>query len=155
MNPQSLLGDLYHDGWKIISLKRHHFLRQAVSLLIVKQRSKWHDTYPNALKGLKLTLNCERLLGKLKSRERYFQKETDILANIPHLALFYEDHLLKAESHQNTLDRVFDYLGLDSVPVNTKLFRTSSDNFADFIENYDEVVNVISQTKYAKFLHDL
>ena len=82
-------------------------------------------------------------------------KEKKIIEALPHITIAYERDLLSAEQHQATADKIFDYLGLASVAVKTKCVRTSSDNLADFIENYEEVVNVISQTKYAKFLHDL
>ena len=50
---------------------------------------------------------------------------------------------------------VFDFLGIDSVPIKTKMAKTAaSSNLSDIIENYEEVERVISQTPYAHFLEE-
>ena len=84
----------------------------------------------------------------------YLSMEKQILDDlkIPYITIVYEEDLLPGDKQQKTMDRIFDYLDLPSVSVRTNLVRTTSDNMSDFIENYEEVVNIISQTKYAEFL---
>lgn len=84
----------------------------------------------------------------------YLSMEKQILDDlkIPYITIVYEEDLLPGDKQQKTMDIIFDYLDLPSVSVRTNLVRTTSDNMSDFIENYEEVVNIISQTKYAEFL---
>jgi hypothetical protein len=84
--------------------------------------------------------------------EKVVALEKKCLSNIPHLEIIYEDDLLSSEQHQKTINKVFSYLELDSIKVQTTLQKTSSDNLVDDILNYEEIVDFISQTQYAHFL---
>lgn len=154
LDPQNFLDGLHQGGWKFIYLTRENLLRQAISWSIAMHRNKWSDTKETHQK-FKVVLDTETILQQINLRERERLEEQRILQEMPYLALTYEEGLLRAEQHQNALDKVFDYLGLNSVPVKTRLFRTTSDEMTNFISNYDEVVHFISQTKYARFLEDL
>lgn len=150
IDPKKFLSNLHKNGWKIIYLRRLNILRQSVSVIIAQTRQKYYDTSANPLKGI--YIECDELIGWLERREINLMKEKEALDGLPHIRIVYEEDLLRAEKHQKTLDTIFDYLGISSVPVKTKLARISSDQMPDFIQNYEEVVCVISKTKYAKFL---
>ena len=148
------LRNFHRRGWKIIYSKRENRFRQEISSLIGNQRDKWSDTSAEPLAGQTFYIDCQELLESIEAREKYAAQEQDLLAGLPHLTIVYEKDLLHAAHHQATLDRVFDYLGVPSVPVKTTLVRTSRNKLADIVSNYEEVVRFISQTKYAKFLDD-
>ncbi len=154
IEPEKFILNLFRDGWKIINLKRNNLLRNEISTLVAYSRDKWHSTSESSLNNKKITIAPEQLLEGIERREIYQIKEQEILKNIDHIKVIYEEDLLPAENHQKTCDRIFNYLGLDSVPVKTKLVKTTSNQLSDVIENYEEVVEKLSQTKYAKFLHD-
>ena len=75
-----------------------------------------------------------------------------MLRDISKLTLTYEDNLLKPETHQDTMDRIFDYLGLQSYSVNSDLVRITSNEFRDFISNYDEFESRIVNSPYSMYL---
>ena len=154
IDPEKFLLNLYRDRWKIIYLKRNNILRSQISALLGISRNQMHATSKSKLKNKKIIINCEQLLVGLQRREIYQIKEQEILKNLDHIKVIYEEDLLLTENHQKTSDRIFNYLGLDSVPVKTNLVKTTSNQLSDVIENYEEVVEKLSQTKYAKFLHD-
>ena len=150
--PHTFLLDLYQHDWKIIYLKRENSLRQAISFLIAKARNEWVGTKKNTLQG-KIHIDCDELLAKIARLEIALQKDDEIVAPVPHLTLAYENHFINPSQHQATLNKVFEYLSLDSVPIHTEMRKTSSsDNLADIIENYEEVEKRISQSKFAQFL---
>jgi len=154
LNLKKWMVKLDRNGWKIIHLQRRNVFLQAISFLIAKQRNQWKDRLDNPLKGSKFYINSDKLIKEIQKRESCLVRENKALEQLHYITITYEDDLLKAEQHQKTAERVFEYLGVDSVSVKTKYKRTTSDNMSDFIENYEEIVSVISQTKYEKFMDD-
>ncbi|MBE9126705.1 MULTISPECIES: Stf0 family sulfotransferase [unclassified Coleofasciculus] len=155
-NPEAFLFNLHKNGWKIIYLKRKNILRQAVSRMLANRKNQWHLTSQDKKNKTpsKAYIDCDELIKQIQDGEMYLEKEKEVLdnLNLPYITILYEDDLLKTEKHQETLNRIFDYLGLSSIPVKTQLVRTTSDQLSDFIENYEEVVKAVRQTNYAEFL---
>ncbi|MEB3359107.1 MAG: hypothetical protein VKK04_20440 [Synechococcales bacterium] len=152
LDPQQFLQTLHQRNWKIIYLTRTNVLRQSLSSLVGAIKNQWHIRSSSAADRSKVHIDCDRLLAELNSRQRYSQQEETILSTLPHIKVVYEEDLLIQEHHQPTLDRIFAYLGVESVPAKSKLKRTSSDRIADIIQNYDELVNTLQGTPFAEFL---
>lgn len=152
VNPKHFFLRLHKKGWKIILLQRLNPLDQALSSLIAKKRRKWHDKSPNALTDLYFKLDGQEIIKLIKKIEATKKQEIEILRNIPHLKLTYEGHLLYPENHQNTLHEIFNYLGVSSVPVKTKFYKISPHNKKEYIENYDEIIQIIRSSEYAYLL---
>lgn len=153
--PEQFLQQLLDDGWKIIYLKRENLLRHGLSLITARQRKKFHvPAGNNKVIKQKVNVDCDLLLAQMKDREEYLQVDEKILSNLPHLTIVYENDLLKEENHQATVDRICEYLGIDSVAVKAPFARLTPDNLSELIENYQEVIDVLNKTKYAHFLAD-
>ena len=168
-DPKQFMHELYKQGWKIIYVKRGNILRQEVDVLILKFKLqhnlrqkvnqgfhiqwKRKSNYAPSKRG-KAYIDIKFLIERMNIREMYLAQEEEILKNLPHINIVFEDDLLRAENHQRTLDKIFDYLDLPSVPVKTIFVRAASKRLSDSVQNYEEVVRAISQTKYAKFLED-
>lgn len=151
-NTANFLSTLHSQNWQIIYLKRNNTFRQSLSTIVAAQRGKYHFESGEKIENYKVKIDFDILFKTLSDREKFLLEEQKALANLPYLSIIYENDLLNEEAHTRTADRIFNYLGLDSHPVSTKLIRTTSDHLSDFIENYDELVEIISKTKYAKFL---
>ena len=154
LEAQTFFSDFHQQGWKIIYIRRKNSLRQAVSFLIAQQRNEWVGTPKNTLTG-KFPIDPNELASKIGRIEQAVQKEQELLGPFAPLNIIYEDDMLSAEQHQTTLERNFDFLSIDSVPVKTNMAKTtSSSNLVDTIENYEEVEKRIRQTPYAQFLEE-
>lgn len=140
--------------FQIIYLRRKNFLRQALSVIIGIQRNKWHDTKAAPLSGKKFHVDCNELLERIRWIEIYENKEKEMLRGLDYLFIHYEEDLLDPQNHQKTLNKIFHFLRVDPVPVDTAYVRTSTKNLSDYIENYEEVVDVINNSKYSIFLND-
>ena len=154
---KKFMHELHSQGWKIIYLKRRNILQQAVEQLMLKfhlyERLFWF--WKKApLKQDIVYLDCKKVIKRIKKDEIYSAQEAEVLANLPHLSIVFEDDLLRVENHQKAIDKVFAYLGLPSVPVKTIFVKTFAEQQSISIQNYEEVRQAISQTKYAKFLED-
>ena len=150
--PLKFIENLSRNGWKIIYLKRNNVLQKAISDLSANTRKQWHDTSETPLIKAPVPIDCQKLIKLLEWYEKINKQEQQIIQRIPSLQLIYETHFLNSDQHQKTLDSIFSYLGTYSVPVNTKLRKISSQNLADDIQNYEQVVNFIKTTKYSQFL---
>lgn len=153
--PEIFLRDLQQAGWKIIYLERKNQLRRIISWYVAKERGDAEyriDQGP--LKLQQVVVDSNRLVQDLEQKEAASNMEKEVLKDIPHLKICYEEDLLNEALHQTTLNRIFDFLNLDAVPVGTELQKICADSLNHIIANYDEMAQVIGQTKYAHFLTD-
>ncbi len=151
------LSDFHENGWKIIYLRRKNLFRRKLSAKMAIAKNKWLYTSDNRLESsqsVKFHWDCDELLASLEDADRREQKDTEVLGQLPYLEIIYEDELSKAEQHQKTADKLFDFLGVQSATIHTNMVKTPFQSPEEIIENYDEVVTFLSQTKYAHFLED-
>ncbi|MDY6786012.1 MAG: hypothetical protein SW833_26270 [Cyanobacteriota bacterium] len=151
-SPEDFLWKLHQDGWKIIYLQRLNIFRQVVSNLVAQSRGKWHEKHQEKLQRSQVSIDLKELMQQLKRYDNNLVQAQKMLQKLPYCEITYESDLLNADNHQNTLDRIFDYLGVESVPIKAQLKKVSQKSLDQDIENYQEVVDFISQTNYAKFL---
>lgn len=154
------MHDLHRRGWKVVYLKRHNILRQALSIMVLEhrkalghQKAYRYDPSQGPLELAKLHVDPEDLLRRLQSRESELAEARLLLHTVPHLPLVYEEDLLEPETHQRTANKLFDYLELPRVTVKTRLAKIGKDNLADTIGNHDEVAAALAHTRYAPMLH--
>jgi hypothetical protein len=151
-NPRRFVEDRHDEGWKIIYLKRLNILRAAISNFIAARHRRYSLPKDDGTTLSKTYIDCDELLNLLNWYQRIADQEAEVLADIPHLKLIYEEDLLDPTRHQRTLDAVFAYLGAGATAVQAKSARTGLDRLADYIENYEAVVMFVGRTQYARYL---
>ncbi|MCK5523308.1 MAG: hypothetical protein KAI83_09265 [Thiomargarita sp.] len=154
---KDFLSDLHNNGWKIIYLRRKNRFRQKISSKIAISRNQWlysskSNSEPST--SFKVHVDTQELLTELENAENAALKDKADLKEIPYIEIIYEDDLLKAGQHQKTADKIFDFLGVQSAPVETNMIKTPYQNLAEVIENYDEITALLSKTKYAHYLEE-
>jgi LPS sulfotransferase NodH len=158
-NVAEFLSYLHQQDWKIIYLRRNNYLRQSVSSMLAVQRRLWKSSQTEHLNSdgveHKYTLDCSALLRWLNKRQIYRKQEQLALSGLPFLELVYEHDLRGCDQHQKTAERIFDYLGLDSVTVKSSLKRLGSNNLVEQIENYEEVVAMLESSQQMHFLDQI
>jgi LPS sulfotransferase NodH len=153
--PRQFLSDLLAENWKIIHIQRENILRQGISLLTARQRKKFHiKSKKQKPSDRKVWIDCDLLLRQMIDREAYQKADAEVLAGLPHITVTYEQDLLSEAQHQPTIDRICRYLEIPIAPVQTTFVRLTPDKLSDLVENYDELVNVISKSPYAGYLED-
>jgi hypothetical protein len=155
-DPAAFLGRLYIEGWRLVHLVRQDRLRQALSLAIARQRRVFHHTQPTSPpRPDPMRINPEHIVVGMRVMDARLREERAALAGLPHLALAYEDNLLRPEQHQTTLDRVFDFLGVERAPVTTRYGRIGTDGLADQVANLDEIYQAVRATGYVSLSREL
>jgi len=154
IDPKEFLRRHREQDGKIIYLRRQNIVRQAISSLIAMETGLWRSDRRayEARRKQRFHIDCDALLQNMKWRETMLAQERQVLEEIPHLPIVYEQDLLDARRHQVTLDRVFDFLGVARVAVRAGLMRVSPDRLADIVENVDEVLKTLAETPYASQL---
>lgn len=151
-NYDIILKNLSDKGWKFLHLKRDNFLRHKLSNLLMAETKISHIRNGDNFIPKKIKIDCKVLMEGIKYSEEVERTEEENLKLIPHLKIQYEKDLVDNSKHQETADRIFEYLNLKPHKVNTNLKRITSENLEDVILNYDEVYNYFKNTEYNKYL---
>ena len=146
------------EGWQVIYLKRANVLRHALSDIRSEKTRIFHHTgekEEGKLKSArkeKVTITEEELFRTIRFREKCLEQEKEALAGIDHMVIEYERDLLEDDSKLNTMDRVFDYLGLKPHTCSTAMKKVTSRNISDIVENHQEIIDSLTGTPYEEYL---
>lgn len=152
-NPRQFVVDLINNNWKMIYLKRNNLFRHAISNIMAKKRGYFHlDKNQNKPSSEKIYIDYDDLMQRMTNREKYLEIESKILEGLNYIEIVYEEDLINPLKHQTTVDKIYNFLGIQSYPISTNLQRTVPDNISSLIQNYDEIVSSLKDTKYANFL---
>lgn len=131
-------------GWKIIHLKRDNILDQVLSNQVAHLRKKWHASSDDAAQeesqsGL-FEVDKEDALNRLIYISNANKEQQNSMNAIPHFSVHYENDLKEQSQHQYTLNKVFDFLELDRIRLDTPdLLKTFNKPYSEIVSNYDEV----------------
>ncbi len=125
-DPGAFLRGLHGSGWSVLYLWRRNLVRQALSNFAAKQRGSFHERGgPASL--VPVRVDTVRLLRECRWRDYQYQRELEVLRDIPHESFCYESDLLDNSRWQESADRAFAHVRLRSHPVTTTLRRLSTD----------------------------
>lgn len=152
------LKKLMGQGIMCIHLERTNILRQVTSWIIADERKK--ENYQNYKKGQKpiklssIEIDPEKLMFKMREFKAKQDFAREAVKGFPHLYLSYEKDLRDEKIHQQTLDKICDYLGIDTAKVITRFSRVSPPEMSTYITNYAEVIQYLSKTEFSIFLDE-
>jgi len=145
LDPAGFLHKFASNGWKIIYLRRRDIVQQSISAILAVQRGIWVSRNPDAALQSPIVIDIPRVIARVKRRQLHLALEAEILASLDHLALTYEQYLQQPASHQQTADRIFDFLDVKSVPVTAATHPTTPNKLKCVIANYAPLMERISR----------
>ncbi len=137
----------------VINLFRRNSLKRLISLTSM-ERSGVVALRSNDVKAKgsrKLNLPIDNLLPQLKIFESEKNQQFDLLKQIDSqriLNIAYEDYFSSAESQKQYNQKIFAFLNVSDMKVQSNLTRILPDKLADKIENYQEVAQALHGTEY-------
>lgn len=149
--PEDVMRALHERGWRFVALTRRNVFRAAISSQLALQQHRYHDRREMQAHPPDAVLAVPRLVTQMEKNLATNELVASLLAPYPHLALVYEDDLLDRAHHQRTADRVFDFLEVPRVRVETTLVRTGRRDLS-YIANLPAVVAALRGTRFAPFL---
>jgi len=152
LRPARVIHILHKMGWKIIYLKRNNIIRQVISEIIATDTAQWHRTEDDTMNERKFHISVDKFIAGIAGRLALRETESNILRTLPHFTLNYEESLENKADWQNSLNNVFQYLGVKEAFVQSKLRKMYDRPYSEMIQNHDELLEAIKNTKYSKLL---
>lgn len=150
-NPE-LLIKLILDRYTIVHLVRQNYLDILISRASLEQNNAVHSKEIQ-IKTKQVILNPLLLVQELEKLERNHKIFRTVLKlmPLPVLEITYES--LQVDKNK-ILGSIADFLQVDStfMGFKSKLKRVNQGGYEEKISNYDQVVEILESTKYAKFL---
>jgi hypothetical protein len=150
---KDFIENLHNSGWKIIYLKRNNYLKATISTILAEKRKYYQKKGNKVINLEKVSIDVEELYKKTKGRERAAELEKEWLIGCDYCYVNYENDLLNSNMHQDTLDRIFQFLEIPSAQVYTNYRKVSAGDLSRDIKNFDEVKEYFSSSEYAHFLY--
>lgn len=123
-------------------------MKKRISRLVSRSRNLAHSTEPVEI--CRISMETERLKQKLDAMTDQVDWYRSRLSHLKYIEVTYEG-LVANKAHE--LDRLLEFLGVGVVTgLSSDLVKVNSDNMSDVVENYDEVVEALTGTKYEQFL---
>jgi hypothetical protein len=135
--------------WQILYMTRQDIVRQSISTMLATRRRQWYS-YDKPENQAPQTIDPAELHRWLQRRIDHTAIEQAALRDLPHLTIVYERDLLDPAHHQATMDRVFNYIGVPTVPVVAQTERLNGD-LRTAIANYDELIASLRETPFAEY----
>jgi len=136
----SFLHSAVQQEWRIIHLTRAALFSQVISGLVAGQTGRYfgQDRQPEPL--VQLEVAVDQLLLTLEKASAIRQNHQQILRDLPHLTLTYEDDLAEQTQWPQTLARCCAYLGIAEVEaVHSRITKPWRHSYAEMISNYAEL----------------
>lgn len=150
---ESAIAQLHHSGWRLILLQRQDVFRGVLSAIVAKSTRHWRSLKDGVTpEAPRLTVEPAVFLKKLGDRVQQDQLKQRSVAGRPHLRVNYEDDLAEAACWPATMARVFGYLGLPNVPVQSAVNKTWDRAYQHIIVNYAELEEAVRGSKWADVL---
>jgi LPS sulfotransferase NodH len=150
---EPFVNALSRSGWQIIHLTRENKLRQYLSIAVARARGAY-EKFDDSPENQRITADREEFTREVTFRIESDRRERAALAHLPHIELEYGRDLEQAETHQATVDRVLDYLGLERRPIATTLRKINTRSIASIVENVDELANWARELGVERWLDD-
>ena len=159
---ETYVDNLANNGIEnLIVLKRENYLKKVVSS-IISHKTKMFSIFLKMIKtsintihvdinNVGIDLEHKPLLEFLNSYDESFGRLENALSNHNCLWLTYEEHV--QANPMIGYKAICEYLGLEYLKSEIKLSRTNPYSLQDMITNYDEVANLLNNTKYEWMLY--
>jgi LPS sulfotransferase NodH len=152
-DPDSYPARLHAMGYQAILLVRENPVHQALSAIRGSQ-TQFHHRRADTTEFAPLTADPVALMASTWILEGDSHALESSVATLPHLRLTYESDLLDPATHQTTVDRVCDYLGIQSAPVRTDLVKVAPPGLRQSISNFEEVAELFRGTRFGSYLDE-
>jgi LPS sulfotransferase NodH len=117
-----LVQALVERGWTIVHLRRRDLLAMALSHLQAQETGRWHERGEGAPGELpRIDADAGTVFAWLHGAASYQRWLDDLLADVPHHTVTYEDDLLRDEDRQATIDAIARLVRLAPAPVTARL----------------------------------
>jgi LPS sulfotransferase NodH len=150
-----LLDALASDGFHVLFLTRRDKLAQTLSIVHAFHHDSWHYEVGEAAPFEPMRVDPAEIISMLHVLDEHERWARNVVARVPHVELFYEDHLADQSSHQATVDRICDDLGVAHHPVTAGIQRGAPPDPRDRVANPRALAGALRLTRFAPLADSL
>jgi hypothetical protein len=99
-----------------------------------------------------MQVDPENVIRWMRSSEALKAYEERLLEGVPHLSLTYEENIRDPRRHQETVEDICEFLGIESAPVQTQYQKMAPPSLREGVANYEALARQLSGTEYARYL---
>ena len=131
--------------WQIVHIQRRSLFDQAVSKVVATVTSHW-DGFDQVKEPdtVFVTIPPERLLAMIQRYVKNRRTILQVLKDVPHILVTYEDDLLDEAARNRICGAIFQALGVKQRPVSTTRQRSWNRPYSELIVNYDELLGLMA-----------
>jgi hypothetical protein len=101
-----------------------------------------------------MRVEFDSLISWMRGSENQAEFEHDVLEELRHLHLVYEEDLEDSSNHQKTMDKITEFLTIPAEPVKSNYQRSTPQDLSQIIVNYDEIEQQLRSTKYRTYIEN-
>ncbi|OBY27896.1 hypothetical protein, partial [Leisingera sp. JC1] len=120
--------------------------------LYARKRRAYHSSDKRAAERSRVVIEPDEIFAWMEGSAALGAYEEQVLRNVPHTALSYEQNLSGADAQQATYAGLLDRFGLPYEAPQTALRKVTPSRFEDTIENHAALLQAISGSRYACYL---
>lgn len=151
--PVQVVRHMHREGWRFIRTQRRDLLAQIISIEVAYTTHRWHRQKGQEYTSTAVVIPPEALLSRLRIKLAERARIDQVLANISHLDIIYEDDLADSDCWNATSARLLNYLGLPVKTLKCNLVKTWTQPYAKLIANYAELIEAVRQSDYGYLLN--
>lgn len=146
-----ILKSIKGEGVKVLHLVRENVLKTHISFLTAPIHKMHHPRAGDEVNHVRLHLEPDSLLPWLEKRLNRIDFRRELISDMPNLEVSYEEFV---KDRQAEAARIQPFLGMSEVlPFESDLVKINPDRLDDVIDNYEEIRDLLTGTKFEKFLY--
>jgi Stf0 sulphotransferase. len=154
IDPGRFLSTLESKDYQIIYIRRNNFLEHALSSLNANKTKQFHVMKGTSHLKKSVKLTAEELERGMQKRKAFQQNELNHLKGRTYFEVQYERDLKSSDQHQNICNKLFDFLELESVPVQTNLQKVLKKSAKEQLTNYEDLKDYFESTFFSVFFQE-
>lgn len=157
LDPDGFVDLLRQKNCKIIQMRRRNFIKAVVSKInarrLYEASGNW-NLYNEADRMPAFEIDPQTFDQLLKEREQADRDLSDFVGSLelPTINVEYEDLLI---NKSKTLCEVFNFLGVQNLPVESKTLKHTSDDLRQVVQNLDELRAHYDGTIYQRMFDEV
>jgi LPS sulfotransferase NodH len=145
-DPGGFLHAAVQGGWKIIHLQRRFLFDQVISGTVAWQTGRYFGNQSKDEPHVVVTISPTTFRLSLQKSHRANEFNRTILADLPHLALTYEDELSDPAVWGTTVANICNYLEVPTTPyVRSKVVKPWHRPYSEIVTNYAELLSLYQE----------
>ena len=131
------------DGYKLLHLRRNSW-EQTLSLAKAHATGRYFNK-TGVGDDSNIKIDPEMFRDLLAWNLRMLKYEDAVMSHLPHMRLQYEDSLRSGEQHQETIDRICQFIGAKTDLVAAKMKRTGAEGGKVVVANMETLKGVAAE----------